>query len=158
MFKFGRSSRRRLNTCEDDLILVAEESLKVSRVDFSITEGTRSPAKQFSYYKKGRRKVGGRWYIYDRSLVVTYKDGLRKKSRHNYKKSKAFDICAYVKGRPDLAYNPDLLIYLSGVITSTAERLYQEKKIKKRVVWGGDFNVNGRMDDENFVDRPHFQI
>lgn len=25
------------------------------------------------------------------------------------------------------------------------------------IVWGGDWNHNGRTDDERFIDRPHFQ-
>ena len=58
----------------------------------------------------------------------------------------------------DLAPNPvdwadrNRFIYLAGVIMGIAEVL----DIKMR--WGGDFNRDGNLKNDSFIDLPHFEL
>lgn len=136
-FKFGNRSEKELATCHSDLKRLAYESLKKSAIDFGISEGTRSIERQGVLYRQGLTKV----------------DGVRTKSKHNYSPSLAFDIYAYVPGKPNLAYDPAYLAYLAGVITTVANEL------KIQIRWGGNWDSDGEiLTDQNFDDMPHFEL
>ena len=140
---FGSRSKEKLYTCHIDLQLIAEESLKVSQMDFGISEGHRSIEKQLEYFYTGRSKV----------------DGIKIKGKHNYQPSLAFDIYAYIPGKPRLAYNVANLSYLGGVITATAQRLLNECRITHRLRWGFDWDMDGEIGtDQTFQDMPHFEL
>jgi len=140
---FGKRSKEKLCTCHIDLQLIAEESLKVSQMDFGISEGHRTVEKQLEYYYTGKSKI----------------DGINKKGKHNYQPSLAFDIYAYVPGKPKLAYNIANLSYLGGVITATAKRLLNEGKITHKIRWGFNWDSDGEIGtDQTFQDLPHFEL
>lgn len=143
MFKFGKRSEIELATCHPDLQLIARESLKNSQVDFGITKGHRSTTEQLKLYAKGKSQI----------------DGITKLSMHNYTPSLAFDIYAYVSGKPHLGYDPLYLSHIAGIIIATANELYKEGKISDTVIWG--FNWDGDNEigtDQIFQDMPHFQL
>jgi len=79
-YHFGKRSRKRLETCHEDIIAVAELALKKTTHDFFIAEGTRGKAKQDEYYATGASKV------------------LFPKSFHNSSPSLAVDIVPYKGG------------------------------------------------------------
>ena len=140
---FGTISRQNLDTCHQDLQLIAEESLKVSQVDFGITEGHRTLEKQQEYFETGASKC----------------DGITKISKHQSYPSLAMDIRVYVPNKPELTYNIIYMAYLGGVITSVAERLLGEGKIKHKIRWGYNWNNNGEIGtDQTFQDMPHFEL
>lgn len=142
-YVFGNRSKSRLATCHKDLQLIAEEALKVSEVDFGVSEGHRSLEKQMEYYNSGKSKV----------------DGVKIKGKHNYQPSLAFDIYAYISGKPKLAYSQTYLAYLGGVITSVAKRLLNEGRITHRVRWGFNWDMDGEIGtDQRFQDLPHFEL
>lgn len=58
-YKFGKTSKRNLSTCHEDLQAVAELVLKRSRVDFTVTEGNRTIDRQQELYKAGKSKIDG---------------------------------------------------------------------------------------------------
>ncbi len=140
---FGNRSKQNLASCHPDLQLIAEESLKVSQVDFGISEGHRSIEKQLEYFNTGKSKV----------------DGIKIKGKHNYQPSLAFDIYAYVSGKPKLAFNTTYLSYLGGVITSVANRLLNEGRISHKIRWGYNWDSDGEIGtDQRFQDMPHFEL
>jgi len=142
-YKFGNRSNRNLATCHVDLQLIAEESLKISQVDFGVSEGHRSVEKQLEYFNTGKSKI----------------DGVNKKGKHNYQPSLAMDIYAYVSGKPKLSFNPTYLAYLGGVITATAQRLLNEGRISHKVRWGYNWDSDGEIGtDQRFNDLPHFEL
>lgn len=142
-YQFGERSLQNLNTCHPDLILIAKEALKVSQVDFGISEGHRSPDRQLQLYNEGKSKI----------------DGVTKKGKHNYNPSLAFDFYAYVPGAKNLAFDTVHLMYLVGVITATAERLRQEGKIESFVRSGANWDRDGQLKyDQTFFDAPHIEI
>ena len=140
---FGKRSKEKLSTCHKDLQLIAEESLKVSQMDFGVSEGHRTIEKQQEYFNSGKSKV----------------DGIKIKGKHNYQPSLAFDIYAYISGKPKLAFNTSNLAYLGGVITATAKRLLNEGRITHRVRWGFNWDMDGEIGtDQRFQDMPHFEL
>ncbi len=142
-YQFGKRSKEKLATCHKDLQLIAEESLKVSQVDFGVSEGHRTIEKQQEYFNSGKSKV----------------DGIKIKGKHNYQPSLAFDIYAYVSGNPKLAFSHTYLAYLGGVITAVAKRLLNEGKITHKVRWGYNWDSDGEIGtDQRFQDLPHFEL
>lgn len=141
-FSFGDRSKTKLASCHKDLQIIAEESLKVSMIDFGISEGHRSLEKQLEYFNTGKSKI----------------DGIKIKGKHNFIPSMAFDFYAYIEGKPKLSFDNFHLIYLGGVITATANRLLNEGRITHKVRWGANFNQNNEILEENFDDAVHIEL
>ena len=75
-YVFGKRSKEKLAQCHADLQLIANEALKVSRMDFGISEGHRTIEKQQEYFHAGKSKV----------------DGIKIKEKNNYQPTVAFMI------------------------------------------------------------------
>ena len=52
-FKFGQRSEERLNGVHPDLVKVVRRALEISKVDFAVLEGVRSPERQAQMVKSG---------------------------------------------------------------------------------------------------------
>lgn len=52
-FKFGQRSEERLNGVHPDLVKVVRRALEISKVDFAVLEGIRSPERQAQMVKSG---------------------------------------------------------------------------------------------------------
>ena len=141
MPSFGQQSMSRLVTVERDLQTVMFEVVKV--YDISIISGHRTPEEQMQLWEKGRDNRGK---IINASEVVTFKDGYKKKSKHNYSPSRAVDIAPY----PSLYSDVTEFYYMAGVVMHIAEQLLADGRIENMITWGGRW--------ENFKDLPHFQI
>jgi hypothetical protein len=137
MPSFGKTSRKRLETCAPAIQKILNEAIKI--IDFSVMEGHRSTEKQFEYYQKGRELIDGKWVVTEPGEKITNIDGINKKSQHNYAPSMAVDLAPYPTGYTSLKE----FYRLAGVIETIADRL--EIKIK----WGGDWS---------WKDHPHFEI
>jgi len=144
MPKFGKRSKANLRNVHQDLVLVAYEAIKIT--DFSVLYGHRSQELQFKLYQKGRKKINGRWRVSDKSKIVTYRDGYKKLSKHNFGIARALDIAPY----PIDWKNLKRFYYMAGVFVACANRLKWEGVIDKTIVWGGNWI--------SFKDYPHFQI
>jgi peptidoglycan L-alanyl-D-glutamate endopeptidase CwlK len=146
----SQTSLKRLQTCHPDLQAVILEAIKYSPVDFGVSHGHRTPEEQNELYQKGRTTPGA---------IVTFMDGYVKKSKHNENPSKAVDIYCWPT---EIMYDMNHLCTVGGVIMATAQRLYDEGKIKSRIKWGNDWNMNGILvlkdGSEKFIDAPHFEI
>lgn len=139
MYKLSKRSLSRLDTCHKDLKKLAEVAIINSPYDFGITHGHRTPEEQNELFQKGRTKQG---------KVVTYVDGYKKKSKHNYSPSLAFDIVVWVSG--EITWKPSFYEIVASHILEVAEDLFEKGEIKNRIVWGGNW--------KKFKDYPHFQI
>lgn len=61
----------------------------------------RSPEEQTLLYQKGRRKdADGQWVVENKAKIVTYLDGILKKSNHNSNPSTALDFMVTIYGKP----------------------------------------------------------
>jgi len=152
---FSKSSLSRLETCHSDLILVAKESLKVSQVDFGISQGARTIEEQQQYYNEGKSKVNPSAYSDTVTLLSKGKHLIDAELRP---KSWAFDFYAYVPGE-SLTYDMIHLMFIVGVITATAERLRQEGKITHKIRSGTNWDRDGELKyDQSFFDAPHIEM
>lgn len=148
MFSFSSTSLERLATCEPDIQLVMQESIKSSRVDFGIACGHRTIEEQQELYKQGRSKPGSK---------VTNVDGVKKKSQHNFYPSRAIDLYAYYNGKAQ--WDELHLGIIVGHILSVADRLYRDGKISHKLRSGGDWNMNGIYKyDQTLNDFPHLEL
>lgn len=142
MFRFSKNSKKELRTMDPKLQEVFSLALKLSNVDFGISEGHRAISRQKKLYARGRTEPGD---------IVTNIDGVNDLSDHNYSPSKAGDIYAFVNGRAN--YDDIYMMYLGGVITSAAKVLDVEIK------WGGNWDGDGiLLTDQNLKDAPHYAI
>lgn len=89
MFKFGKTSTRRINTCHDDIQHVMRLALFLSTVDFFIAEGSRDKQKQNEYFMTGASKLK------------------YPKSYHNELVSLAADVVPYVNGKAVWSHETD---------------------------------------------------
>ncbi|WP_375416781.1 M15 family metallopeptidase [uncultured Hymenobacter sp.] len=101
-----------------------------------ITECYRSPERQDELYAQGRSTPGA---------IVTYKRG--GESNHNRRPTPAIDVAFQLE---------DGSVSWSGLLLSKFARLM--RYADKRVRWGGDWDGDGRSDDEKFLDMPHFEL
>mgnify|MGYP003131550976 FL=1 len=128
MPKFGSTSKRRLATCHEDLQEIFEEVVKI--FDCSVLCGHRGEEAQNEAYEKGNSKV-------------KFPNG-----RHNASPSNAVDVTPYPVDWKDL----DRMNYFAGIVKGIAHM----KGIPIR--WGGDWNDNTDLKDNNFDDLPHFEL
>ena len=128
MPKFGKRSQERLNTCDEDLIALFKEVVKY--FDCSVLEGHRGEEKQNKYFNEGKSKL-------------KYPKG-----RHNRKPSNAVDVVPYPVDWNDR----EQMTYFAGFVKGVAY------KMGIPIRWGGDWNNNNDLKDNNFDDLPHFEF
>ena len=128
MPRFGRTSRKRLKTCDEDLIFLFEEVVKY--FDCSVLEGHRGKKLQNKYFKENKSKL-------------RFPDG-----NHNKKPSTAIDVVPYPIDWEDR----ERMTYFAGFVKGVAMILGIP------IRWGGDWNSNNDLKDNNFDDLPHFEL
>lgn len=135
MYKLSKRSYERLNGIDAILIAALTEAIKDSPYDFGIPEdgGLRTEKRQKELYEVGRREI-------EDEAVITYCDGLEKKSYHQ--SGKAFDIFGYKDG--GASWDKEVLTTISTHIRNVAE-----DQFNVTLEWGGDWSR---------PDMPHFQI
>jgi len=98
--------------------------------DFSVTCGHRGEAEQELAFRTGKS-------------TKHYPD-----SKHNRMPSVAVDLAPYPTDYGD----PAAFARLAGYVLAVADELDIE------VRWGGDWDQDGRSNDERLVDLPHFEL
>ena len=150
MPSFGTHSARNLLTCHQDLQTLFHYVIKT--FDCTIIYGHRSVEKQFELYKIGRELRDGRWI--KTGNVVTFKDGINNKSKHNESPSHAVDAVPYPIDWRDM----NRMRYFAGYVKGCAQMLYEYGAISHVIVSGVDWDNDTDLNDQRFLDVPHFQI
>ena len=128
MPSFGKSSKKRLATCHEDLQKVFNEVIKY--VDCSVLEGHRSEERQNKLFEEGKTKV-------------KYPKG-----RHNSSPSLAVDVTPYPVDWDDRERQTLFAGFVLGIARSMDIRLR----------WGGDWDMDFEVMDNRFDDFPHFEL
>lgn len=133
-YYLSMTSLSRLNDVDTKLIKIFKEAIKQAPYDFGIASGFRTTAEQKKLYSYGRYEP------YKNKSIVTYADGVNRKSYHQT--GNAVDIYAYINGRAnwEIKYYEPIARHIIAVAKEQGINLQ----------WGGDWT--------NFKDRPHFQI
>jgi len=153
MPKYSKSSSSKLATAHQDLQTIFNYVIK--DFDNTILFGHRTAEEQFELYKKGRRlDRNGLWIIYDKRKVVTYCDGLKKKSKHNENLSLAVDACPW----PINFKDEETIYHFAGIVLGWAAALKKYGAIEHDIIWGGNWDDDSNLHDQNFYDLLHFQI
>ena len=125
---FGKSSKKRLSTCDDRLQEIFNEVIK--HVDCSVLEGHREKDRQNKLFKEGKTKV-------------KYPDG-----RHNRQPSSAVDVTPYPVDWKDRERQTLFAGFVIGVASQMGINLR----------WGGDWDQDFQVVDNRFDDFPHFEL
>ena len=128
MPKFGKTSKRRLKTCEEELQSLFNEVVKY--FDCSVLVGYRGRNEQDIAYESGHSKV--KW----------------PNGKHNKKPSFAVDGAPYPIDWDDR----ERFIYFGGFVKGCAYRM----GISLR--WGGDWDNDNQLSDNKFDDLVHFEL
>ena len=144
-YTLSNRSRERLTGVHPALIEIIEEGIIESPFDFGIPTfgGLRSEQDQKSLYDKGRTQES----LDKGERVVTYTDGVRKKSNHQAKADGygcAFDIYIYDAETKRASWNVDKL----AAVAIHLIKIAQKKNIL--LIWGGSWT--------RFKDFPHFEM
>ena len=158
MPKFGKRSQKRLDTCHSDLIRLF--TLVVRYFDCTILEGHRGKEKQNRYYDEGKSKV-------------QWPDG-----SHNSYPSEGIDTVPYPVKWPDYG---KIAAVLEEIGLDSKAKAFLKRKIKTfaknlarfyffggfvlglavsmglKIRWGGDWDSDREILDQNFDDLPHFE-
>ena len=128
MYKYSKTSKERLSTCDERLQKVFNEVIKY--VDCSILEGHRNEERQENLFKEGKTKVH------------------YPKGRHNSKPSRAVDVTPYPVDWADRERQTLFAGFVLGLARGMGIHLR----------WGGDWNMNFEVKDNRFDDFPHFEL
>ena len=128
MARFGKRSRRNLNTCDKKLQDLFNEVVK--HFDCSVLVGFRDRDGQNTAYASGHSKV--KW----------------PNGKHNTKPSFAVDVAPYPINWDDR----ERFIYFGGFVKGCAYRM----NIPLR--WGGDWDSDTQLSDNKFDDLVHFEV
>ena len=128
MPKFRRKSLSKLETCDKRLQDLFLRVVK--KFDCTILEGHRSKDRQNKLFDEGKSKL-------------KYPKG-----KHNSLPSKAVDVAPY----PIDWNDRERFTYFAGYVVGIA---YQ---MGLKIRWGGDWDMDTQVKDNNFDDLPHFEI
>jgi peptidoglycan L-alanyl-D-glutamate endopeptidase CwlK len=136
MPQFSTTSKTRLLECHPDLRVLFGHVIQ--NFDCTIVCGHRGKEDQDRAFNEGKSKLK-----YPRS-------------KHNKIPSEAVDAAPYEKTGID--WSKSQMLFFAGYVKGVADQLYQSGIISHRIRLGADFNENNDIDDENFLDSPHFEI
>ena len=128
MPKFGRTSKKRLVTCKEDLQVLFNEVVK--HFDCSVLVGYRGRNEQDTAYESGHSKV--KW----------------PNGKHNSNPSLAVDVAPYPIDWDDR----ERFIYFGGFVKGCAYQLGLPLR------WGGDWDNDSQLSDNKFDDLVHFEL
>lgn len=128
MPKFSQKSLEKLKTCDPKLRQLFEEVIK--EYDCTILCGFRGEEEQNRYFDLGMSKLN--W----------------PNSRHNSYPSKAVDVAPYPIDWNDM----EKFYHFGGYVQGIAYKL--DTKLR----WGGDWDGDFDLKDQNFFDLVHFEL
>jgi len=131
MPQLSASSKLRLAECHPDLQGLVETA--ITQFDFAVVCGHRGKMEQDAAFDSGKSKV-------------RFPNG-----KHNSVPSMAVDLCPYRDGKLQWD-DKEAFCYLAGLIKGMA------LAVGIKIRWGGDFNRDGNLHNDRFVDSPHFEI
>lgn len=139
MNRYSATSWDRLLTCHHDWKIICLELIKY--IDHSIFCGYRGEIEQNRAVASGNSEL--RWPL----------------SKHNQYPSMAIDMGPYFKELKNTDWEDALAFAaFAGAVLTIAKQLYMAGNISHQVIWGGDWDSDGRTRDHKFRDYPHFEL
>ncbi len=138
---YGTTSTKRLNECHEDLQIIFKTVLPAW--DNTILTGYRDKEEQTKKFESGESKV--EW----------------PHSKHNSQPSMAADVSPYPipeKWGDDDRNEYEKFRYFAFYVLGVANTLYTEGVINNRLRWGGDWDGDKDVNDQDFNDLVHFEL
>jgi peptidoglycan LD-endopeptidase CwlK len=135
MPQFSPLSLSRLSTCHPDLQNLFLEVIKY--FDCTILVGHRGEEDQNKAFAEKKTK-----------LKFPH-------SKHNSMPSMAVDVAPFPI--PKWSSLNDF-VYFGGYVHAMADKLFDEKKMSRKLRYGGDWNRSDRVSDDSFQDLVHFEL
>ncbi|PVZ79520.1 peptidase M15 [Serratia sp. S1B] len=125
----GKVSETNLRGVRPELVAVVRRAIELTSVDFRVIEGVRTEERQRQLVRNGASQTLN--------------------SRHIT--GHAVDCAPLVNNA--IPWNDQ------SKFKAVSDAMFQAaKELGVRIRWGGDWNENGRSDDEKFYDGPHFEL
>jgi peptidoglycan L-alanyl-D-glutamate endopeptidase CwlK len=134
MPKFSQASFSKLSTCHQDLQVLFYEVIKY--FDCTIIEGYRNQEDQEKAFAAGNTKL--HW----------------PNGKHNRQPSMALDAAPY----PVDWKNEKRMYWFAGYVMGIAQKLNSEGKMTHALRYGGDWDSDKNINNENFKDLVHFEL
>lgn len=131
-YSYSKASLEKLEGVHPDLVRVFKRAIEITKQDFKITEGVRTPKRQADLYAQGRTAPGKvvTWTLNSNHFV-------NPKTGYGH----AVDVCPY----PVDWSKPAKFEAIAKAVKQAAAEL------NVRIEWGGDWSAKNR-------DLPHFQL
>lgn len=133
-YKFSETSKKHLSEAHIDLQILFHEVIKF--IDCSVLVGYRNEVDQNLFFGTGKSEK-------------RYPE-----SKHNKIPSMAVDVAPYPINWDDLKR----FYYFGGVVKGIAKMLLEKKYISHEIRWGGDWDGDNDLNDQNFNDLVHFEL
>lgn len=139
-FILSERSLKNLRGVHPNLIKVVKRAIEISKIDFFVNEGVRTPERQKELYAQGRTKPGAKvtWTL---------------TSNHFVNPKTTFGHAVDIYAAP---YNPNQTIATSKLIATAMLTAAHELDIPLR--WGADWDRDGVFYEKGEGDSPHFEL
>lgn len=137
-YALGPKSRERLSGVHPDLVKVVERAIQLTKQDFMVLEGVRTPARQRELYAQGRTKPGQKvtWTL---------------NSNHFVNKATGYGHAVDLVPFP-VDWSHTKLDVVSKAMFAAAEDLGVALR------WGADWDRDGKPREKGETDSPHFEL
>lgn len=138
-YRLSNRSLSRLEGVHPDLVQVVKRAIEITKQDFLVVEGVRSPARQRELYAQGRTKPG-------RKVTWTLNSNHFKNTSTGF--GHAVDLAPY-----PVDWNDTRKFDAMAVAMFRAAR---ELGVDMR--WGADWDMDGNIRERGEYDSPHFEL
>lgn len=137
-YALGVKSRERMIGVHPKLVAVVEMAIQLTKQDFMVLEGVRSPERQKELYAQGRTKSGPKvtWTL---------------KSNHFVNPTTGFGHAVDLVPFP-VDWSHKKLDVIAKAMFAAADTL------DTPIRWGRDWNRNGKPREKGESDSPHFEL
>ena len=137
MFKLSQRSISNLEGVHPDLVKVVHRAIEITEVDFIVTEGLRSEARQRNLYKQGKSKTLNSRHLTGHAIdvaAISEENEVTWKKGYYYKISKAMKKAAE-ENNIDLEWGGDWKSFYDGVHFQLSWASYPIAKEPPKLSW-----------------------
>ncbi len=137
-YKLSARSLSRLEGVHPDLVRIVKRAIEITRQDFSVLEGVRTPERQAELYAQGRSKPG--------QIVTWMMTSNHFKQADGY--GHAVDLVPYPLDWSDL----------KAFDTIAMAMFDAADELGLKIRWGADWDQDGNLREKGESDSPHFEL